>query len=185
MGHSQAEKAKNRDRILNKAAAQIRDHGLQSLSVGKAMGAARLTDGGFYGHFPSRADFLVAALKRALLAGEAHARAAAPEKKRSFAQMVKSYLSRAHRDGRKTGCAIAALAGDAGRADVETRRVMAEHIEAFVAQIADARGEGSDEKAIVAVSAMVGALTLSRVITDPKRADAFLRITGEHLLTMA
>ena len=66
MGHSQAEKVKNRERILAEAAEQIRETGLEALSVGKLMQKVNLTHGGFYGHFPSRSDLIAQALKQAL-----------------------------------------------------------------------------------------------------------------------
>lgn len=37
MGHSQADKMRSRERILSEAAEQIRDGGLESVSVGKLM----------------------------------------------------------------------------------------------------------------------------------------------------
>src|SRR5215469_6519208 len=76
MGHSQAEKAASRERILAAASAQIRAEGLESLSVGRLMAEAGLTHGGFYGHFRSRADLLAQALERALVDGEGGAKAA-------------------------------------------------------------------------------------------------------------
>ncbi len=48
---------------------------------------------------------------------------------------------------------------------------MTEHIEAFVASAAEALG-GDRERPMVAVSALVGAVALSRVIADPARWDA-------------
>src|SRR5215472_18144550 len=83
MGHSQAEKAESRERILAAASAQIRTQGLESLSVGKLMADAGLTHGGFYGHFASRADLLAQALERALVDGEGEARAPAREPDRA------------------------------------------------------------------------------------------------------
>jgi len=62
MGHSQADKARSRERILSQAAEQIRDGGLQSLSVAKLMRSANLTHGGFYGHIASRSELLAHAL---------------------------------------------------------------------------------------------------------------------------
>ena len=61
-----------------------------------------------------KAGRLVAeALERALMDGEANARStAASEKPRDFAAMVKSYLSRSHRDSSNSGCAISALAAE-------------------------------------------------------------------------
>lgn len=186
MGHSQADKAKSRERILNEAAAQIRDGGLESVSVGRLMRSVDLTHGGFYGHFASRSDLLAQALERALADGEAASRAANDPSKRSFASYVRGYLSRAHRDSRKTGCAIAALASDVARADEDSRAVMAAHVEEFIARVARAMGEqDEDGDATLAVSAMVGALLLSRVITDPKRSDAMLRSVRERVIALA
>ncbi len=186
MGHSQAEKAKNRERILAEAAEQIRETGLEALSVGKLMQKVNLTHGGFYGHFPSRSDLIAQALKRALDAGEAAARASRdPGRSRSFSAMVKSYLSRTHRDSRKTGCAISALLSDVGRADEQSRSVMETYIEDFIASVASALENNEDDsEAIAAVSAMIGALAISRVITDPKRSDAILRAVKEHVIAM-
>lgn len=185
MGHSQADKAKSRERILNEAAAQIRDGGLESVSVGRLMRSVDLTHGGFYGHFASRSDLLAQALERALADGEAASRAANDPSRRSFASYVRGYLSRAHRDSRKTGCAIVALASDVARADEDARVVMAAHVEEFIARVARAMGEeDEDGDATLAVSAMVGALLLSRVITDPKRSDAVLRGVRERLIAL-
>src|SRR5215207_1875745 len=109
MGHSQAAKAKNRERILDEAAKQIRESGLEALSVGGLMQKVNLTHGGFYGHFESRSELIAQALERALTAGEVQAQAARdPSKPRSLSALVRSYLSRTHRDSRSSGCAIAA-----------------------------------------------------------------------------
>ena len=70
MGHSQAEKARNRERILAEASRQVRRGGLESVSVGTLMKSVGLTHGGFYGHFESRSALLAEALERALLEGE-------------------------------------------------------------------------------------------------------------------
>src|ERR1700679_3804123 len=109
MGHSQVEKAQNRQRILAEAARQVRHAGLESISVGALMKSVGLTHGGFYGHFESRSALLAEALERALVEGEARARAQAGEGPRDFSALARSYLSRTHRDERDKGCAMAAL----------------------------------------------------------------------------
>jgi TetR/AcrR family transcriptional repressor of nem operon len=190
MGHSQTEKAQNRERILAEASRQVRRDGLESLSVGTLMQRVGLTHGGFYGHFESRAALLAEALERALLDGEASAKAKrgagaqGAGRPRGFSAVVRSYLSRAHRDARDSGCAMAALACDVGRADAASREVMSQHIEAFVASMAEAL-DGDRDRAVVAVSAMVGALALSRVVDDPARSDAFLKTARDHLEAFA
>ena len=179
MGHSQAEKAENRERILAEASRQVRRDGLESVGVGTLMKSVGLTHGGFYGHFESRSALLAEALERALLEGEANAKVQG-DRPQSFGHIVRSYLSRTHRDARGSGCAIAALVSDVARADTSSREVMTDHIETFIASVTEAL-RGDEEAAIVAVSAMVGALALSRVVTDPARSDAFLKAVRHHL----
>jgi len=181
MGHSQADKALNRERILAEASRRVRDGGLESVSVGSLMKSVGLTHGGFYGHFESREALLAEALERALLEGEAKAGAnGAPA---SFCAIVRGYLSRTHRDSRDSGCAVAALVSDVARADAGPREIMSDHVETFIGTVAEALG-GDDERAILAVSAMVGALALSRVVADPARSDAILKGVRDHLETL-
>jgi TetR/AcrR family transcriptional repressor of nem operon len=186
MGHSQVEKARNRARILKAAARQIRDQGLESVSVGGLMEKVNLTHGGFYGHFDSRSDLLAEALRQALEEGEGHARGqgSSADRPNRFASFVRSYLSRTHRDSRAAGCAISALVSDVGRAGELTRAVMSKHIERFIDDMARAFGEDGDAKAIVAVAAMIGALGLSRVLADPKRSDAVLKAVRDYVIAM-
>ena len=178
MGHSQAEKAASRERILAEASRQIRREGLESVSVGTLMNSVGLTHGGFYGHFESRAALLEEALERALLEGEANVQASGPPA--HFATMVRGYLSRSHRDARDSGCAVAALVADAARAEDGPRAIMSRHVEAFIASVAHTLDE-DEARAIVAVSAMVGALALSRVVADPARSDTILKLVRDHL----
>lgn len=183
MGHSQAAKAESRERIIAEAARQIRRSGLESVSVGALMKSVGLTHGGFYGHFESRSELLVEALKRALDDGAARAKATSDGASPSLADVARSYLSRTHRDAPESGCAIAALASDVGRADGAARAVMEPRVESFIDSVATTLA-GDDQKAMVAVSAMVGALALSRVVTDRARSDALLRAVAEHLAAL-
>jgi TetR/AcrR family transcriptional regulator, transcriptional repressor for nem operon len=191
MGHSQADKAQSRERILQEAATQVRKGGLESLSVARLMRSANLTHGGFYGHFASRSELLVCALERALADGAAASQAAtragaSAQRPANFDALLRSYLSRSHRDAREQGCAIAALAADVARAEVnpgqvhEAREVMSARLDAFIARIA-ASMEAGEDAAMFAASAMVGGLLLSRVMSDPKRSDALLRAVKSAL----
>jgi TetR/AcrR family transcriptional repressor of nem operon len=186
MGHSQADKAQSRERILSEAADQVRDTGLESISVGKLMRSAGLTHGGFYNHFESRAELLALALERALIDGRKArlAQDGSEGRPRSFETTVRRFLSRSHRDARTTGCAVVALASDVARAEEASRAVMSRHIEEFIAETGAALPSGDDGDALLAVSAMVGALLLARVQIDPKRSDAMLRTVRDRLLEL-
>ncbi|HEX7035093.1 MAG TPA: TetR/AcrR family transcriptional regulator [Pseudomonadales bacterium] len=187
MGHSQAEKALNRQRILEAAAAQIREQGLESISVGKLMQSVGLTHGGFYNHFASRSELLREALERALQDAEAHARSRSRGPSRNADALeayVRSYLSRAHRDAPASGCAIAALLSDVGRAAPELRGTVEQRIEGLIARMAELLDDERRTSAIVAVAAMVGALGLARVMTDRERSDAVLRTVREFIVEL-
>lgn len=179
MGHSQAEKALNRERIVAEAARQIRRDGLESVSVGPLMASVGLTHGGFYGHFENREALLAEALERAIAEGEAKAGASVSRSAPRFDAIVRSYLSRTHRDARDSGCAIAALGADVARAAEVPRQLMSGQIESFIETASDAL-DGDEERAMLAVSAMVGALTLSRVVNGP-RSDAILKAVRAQL----
>jgi TetR/AcrR family transcriptional regulator, transcriptional repressor for nem operon len=186
MGHSQAEKAQSRERILRQAADQVRDAGLESISVGKLMRSVDLTHGGFYNHFESRSELLAQALERALVEGGKTATAGMKpgDAPRSYETRVRSYVSRAHRDARTSGCAIAALASDVARADVSSRAVMSAHVDDFLDQIEQSMHRPDEGDAMLAVSAMVGAVLLARVQTDPKKSDALLKAVRDRLLAL-
>lgn len=191
MGHSQADKAASHERILSEAAGQIREAGLESVSVGKLMRSAGLTHGGFYGHFASRADLLAQALARALGDGAAASSFAdgppGPDgqpRTPDYADSVRRYLSRPHRDARRTGCAIAALASDVARADEGLRAVMGAHLERFTDQLATAMGTDERDRALFAASALIGALLVSRLLTDPAQSDALLMAARQQLLAL-
>lgn len=188
MGHSRAEKAESRERILDVAARQIRQSGLDSLSIAEIMKAANLTHGGFYGHFPSRAALVAAALERALDRGEAAFVAARiPDAPVTVKSIVNGYLSPAHRDDTRDGCAIAALSGDVGRAeDDEIRTQMARQLEKSFKDMAKAMGSGpkAEAAAVTAWCAMVGAINLSRVFRGTDRSDEILRAVRQSILDL-
>ncbi len=190
MGHSKADKALSRERILAAASTRIREAGFESISVGELMNSVNLTHGGFYGHFESRADLLAAALEQALAEGE-KASAAQTGKRGGSAtvkSIVNSYLSPAHRDNPSTGCAIPTLASEVGRADPDVRAIMAQQILKSFDFMAEALGEDGQEKERFAVSAwsmMVGAIVISRVLADDPRADKVLSLTRKSILELA
>lgn len=185
MGHSQAEKAESRERILDTAARQIRQGGLDSLSISDLMKGANLTHGGFYGHFPSRAALIAAAVERALDLGEAASVAKEPfEPGTAVKAIVNQYLNPGHRDNPGDGCAIGALSGDVGRAeDEEVRLHMSRQLETSFESMAKAMGGGheADEAAVTAWCIMVGAINLSRVFRGTDRSDQILKLARKSI----
>lgn len=188
LGHSQAQKAISRERILDTAAQQIRENGLESVSIAELMKSAKLTHGGFYGHFASRSSLIAEALGRAIEHGEAKFTAARSTKLPStIKSIVNRYLSPTHRADLGGGCAIGALAGDVARSDdEEIRALMTKQLEVNFKQVGKVLGDdAAAENAAMAVwCTMVGAITLSRVFQGTKRADEILKNARQSILDL-
>jgi TetR/AcrR family transcriptional regulator, transcriptional repressor for nem operon len=193
VGHSRAEKAQSRERILAAAAVRIRESGLDSISVGEIMKSVNLTHGGFYGHFESRADLIAAALERALEdGGKASAMHASQRGKATVKSIVNAYLSPAHRDHPSTGCAIPSLAAEAARAEPVVKSIMADQVRAAFATMERAyagcedggASEGAEQFAVTALATMIGAMTISRVLGDGPESDQVLALARKSLLEM-
>lgn len=185
LGHSQAEKAKSRERILQAAAQQIREHGVEGVSIAELMKAADLTHGGFYGHFPSRSALIVAAIEHAIEQSVERFGAAKSKHSNVYKVVLNRYLSGAHRDDVAGGCAFSALAGDIGRTeDDDVREIMQEKFEQSFAWMAESLGDGAEARdaALASWSAMIGAVMLSRIFAGTARSDQILRATRKMLL---
>jgi TetR/AcrR family transcriptional regulator, transcriptional repressor for nem operon len=183
LGHSQADKAKSRERILDAAAAQLREAGLAGVSIGELMKSAKLTHGGFYGHFGSRDDLVAEALDKALGDGEAaSAKAVNAKGPRTLKSFLNSYLSKTHRDNPATGCAVSALAGDAARADDRTREIMTKHLVKYFENIGKIVGDDDTDFAMSVMCTVVGAVTLSRALNDEAMSDKLLLAARRGIL---
>src|SRR4051795_354382 len=69
MRHSKEDKAASHERIVEVAAARIREAGTEQPGVAEIMRAAGLTHGGFYKHFGSRDELIAGAGARGLTPG--------------------------------------------------------------------------------------------------------------------
>lgn len=174
MGTSQKDKAETHDRIVAHAAKRLRECGLEGIGVADLMKEAGLTVGGFYKHFPSR-DHLVAEAIGATF-GQLN-RADTP----TFAAVVDRYLAPAHRDTPGAGCPFAALAADLARAPEMTRQPASDEIARSIDRLDSLLGGANRDAAILAYCAMVGAVSLARVTTDPALSDAILTRVARQL----
>lgn len=188
MGHSKAEKAHSRKRILAAASTRIREAGLDGISVGEIMKSVNLTHGGFYGHFTSRDALVAAALEQALAEGETASAAHAGERgSMTVKSIVNTYLSPAHRDHPSSGCAIPTLAGEVGRAAPEVRAIMAQQLAKSFEVMGEAlgeTGEDSEQFAVSAWSMMIGAMMISRIMKDDPMADRVLALARKSILAL-
>jgi TetR/AcrR family transcriptional regulator, transcriptional repressor for nem operon len=188
MGHSKAEKAETHKRIVKIASKRFREDGLAGVGIADLMKDAGLTVGGFYKHFDSRDDLVAEAVSSAFGGWKRRMDAAAPGGPPvSYAKVIDEYLNQAHRDSPGTGCAFGALAGEIARSDKRTRALATEQVGNDLQLIAgllpgkDKRAARS--KAILTFSALVGALSLARAVSDDVLSLEILKTVAELLKT--
>ncbi len=185
MGHSQADKTATHERIVQVAAKRFREAGLEGVGVADVMKEAGLTVGGFYRHFDSRDALVTEAIAAAFEAWRGQLAAAGPAP--SLEALLNAYLSEAHRDAPGTGCALAALAGDVARSGPEPRVLYTEQVQRSLAGMVARFGDAAESRgrAVLTLSAMVGALTLSRAVSDPALSREILDTVRTALIAAA
>jgi len=183
MGHSQASKAATRERLVVTAARRLLREGTQGACVADIAADAEITAGAIYRHFASRDVLLQEAFATAATVLEDW-KARAPD----FDTAIAMYLSPSHRDAIDSGCPVAALASDMAHTHAATedalRAAYTRQVREVFDMLADrlqAQGDASREaiqearsRAIVSWCASVGALALSRAVTDRALADGIL-----------
>ena len=99
--------------------------------------------------------------------------------------MIAFYLSAGHREEKLDGCPVVALGSDAARQGAGVKAAFEEGIKAYLEVLGpllpQTDGEDTNGKAMVVLSTMVGAMTLSRAVNDPDLAQALLDAAVEHV----
>ncbi|MGL5286343.1 MAG: TetR/AcrR family transcriptional regulator [Aeromonas sp.] len=181
---TKAQAQANRVRVVETATTLFRERGYDGVSVADLMAAAGLTHGGFYKNFASKADLMAESATCGL------AQSAALIDGADIAEFVRIYLSREHRDGRATGCTIAALSGDAARQSDSVRATFADGIERLLATLKpmpvspDAEDADATRLSHLAILAQaVGAVVISRACPDDSPlADEILTVCLDKIL---
>jgi TetR/AcrR family transcriptional repressor of nem operon len=191
MRRSKADTARTRERIVETASKQFRRHGISDAGLSRLMAAAGLTHGGFYRHFASKDQLVAEACQNALLSLTDGLAAHIAERSPNHALqlLLEKYLSRAHRDQPATGCVLAALGSELARSDAATRDAATNGILRLAGLIArQLKTLPPDEaqgRSLAIAAAMVGAITLSRIIPDALTSNALLRATKNYILKTA
>ena len=188
MRYDEDHKKRTREKVLRAAARTIRMDGPDRVGVAAIMAEAGLTHGGFYAHFESKDDLVAAAVAQMFAeAGETYRRAVDGKPPgEGLRDYVRFYLSRSHRDGRASGCPLAALASDAPRLPEAARRAFGAGVQTLsqaIAGLIEARGMADAERTASALlSQMVGAVSLARSVADPAQSDLILKDARDDIL---
>lgn len=187
MKKSRAEAAETRKRIVNVAARQFRAKGIHATALADVMSEAGLTHGGFYKHFESKDQLIAEACAAGItqLVDAFEAAVAEPEAELGIKPIVGNYLSTSHRDNREGGCPLAGMGSELVRADEQARAIATKGFDDLVDVMARRLGQEQPEAArsdaVFALAAMIGAITMSRIIADPDASLSVLQNVRQHL----
>jgi TetR/AcrR family transcriptional repressor of nem operon len=178
MRKSREEAAQTRRRIVEAASREFQKNGIVATGLNDLMKAAGLTHGGFYKHFASK-DQLVAEATTAALDALLEQMAAHP----TITAAVAAYLSTRHRDNPASGCPLAAIGSELSRSD---RKARAAATAGFVRLVDILEGKAGTaaarRRALVAAATMIGAVTMSRMVTDLELSAEILREVEKNLM---
>jgi TetR/AcrR family transcriptional regulator, transcriptional repressor for nem operon len=185
-----AAKEATHERIVSAASRAIRRSGYDGTGVADIMKEAGLTHGAFYSHFASREAMLAEAAGKACAESAAVAAAVAAGAPPGMAlkTMLAAYLSTEHVQQLESGCPLAALGSETSRQAPEVRRVVTRHVKATIDLLArqspDWGQQSAHERALVALSTLVGAVMLARAVDEPGLSDSLRDAALKHLTTL-
>jgi len=177
-----------RRHILDVASTQFRESGIAAVGLAGIMAEAGLTNGAFYTHFASKEDLVRAVLLDALERREQRHRDNL-ENGVALETVIRDYLSPKHRDRAATGCPTAALVSEIARHPKATREAftgkMSDILALMAAQMPDGTPAERRRRAIAAYATMVGALQLSRAVSDRQLSEEILENAVDAALALA
>jgi TetR/AcrR family transcriptional repressor of nem operon len=176
---SREAKAASHARIVEAAAREFREKGIEGAGVADIMAATGLTHGGFYRHFNSKDDLAAAAIGRGFDEGLARLEAALAGDggESALAKYIDLYLSCQHVSNPGAGCPIVALGAETARSGSGSRAAIAEGIGRLIGRLAEAIGGDQNDarlKASGLLAVLVGAVTLARSAPSEEARNAIL-----------
>jgi TetR/AcrR family transcriptional repressor of nem operon len=186
MGFSNAQKQKTHKRIVGIGSKRFREKGLSGFGIAELMKEAGLTVGGFYKHFDSRDELVAEALSDAFGFWQRQQEAAdSGGPPLSFEKLIDDYVSDVHRKNPGAGCAFSTLAPEIARSGKRTRALTSDQVKADIELIVgllpgrDNRARRS--RAILTFSALVGAMSLARAVSDEALSQEILKTVADLL----
>lgn len=181
MRYGKEHKEETHRKVVEAAARRFRKDGIGSTGVVDLMADVGLTHGGFYAHFSSKETLVREALSAASIKSRTHLQrqidAARAEGRDPLEAIVRTYLTTLHRDRPDRGCSVAALGSEIARHPRKTREAFTEGLSQTLAIIASALPEhvaDRQTRAYAVFSTMIGALQLSRAISDSAMSQSVI-----------
>jgi TetR/AcrR family transcriptional regulator, transcriptional repressor for nem operon len=164
------QKAKARAALLRAGTRSMKVSGFNGIGVDGLAAAAGVTSGAFYSNFASKEAMLEAIIEAAVgepfvSDTESGSKAERRSKLKSF---VAEYISAYHLENPGDGCVMPTLSADVARTGAPTREVYEHKIAALAGRVAEVLdGADRERRAWSIIALMVGAVSISRAMSDP------------------
>lgn len=187
---SRAKARENHQAVINAASQLFRERGFDGIGLKELMKGAGLTQGGFYKQFTSKEDLVKQAVRRSMeVATRRWSDASAANPETRLEAVISFYLSLEHVQERGQGCPLVALGSDGARQSEDVKALFEAGVKAHLSVLDELAPSSEHEtpyaKAMVVLSLMVGALTLSRVVNDQILAEDILHAAAAEILHLA
>ncbi len=178
MRQSREAKAETHQAIVAAAARRFRERGIEGTSVGDVMQAANRTHGGFYRHFESKDDLLIAALGRAFeeMLGVLDQGLAELPSQHALDGFMRRYTGPELVQDVAGGCPVAALSNDVLRSTEAVKAEFGRGVRAMIATLAahlDGPEAEREARAARTFAMAAGAVMMARA-SDPETAGIVL-----------
>jgi len=180
MRYSQDHKAQTHQRIIKEASVRFRRDGIGATGLQPLMKALNLTHGGFYAHFKSKDELVEKALQAAAAELDAHCDRLFSQE-RPLEAFIDSYLSEWHLTSPAEGCPLPTMSSELGlrgQHSATTDAVLNARLKQIETALGDDRG---DERALVMMSTLVGALVLARSVESPEMTTRIMDVVRDSL----
>ncbi len=187
----------NREKIVETASYQFRQHGFDGIGLTDLMKSAGFSHGGFYNHFDSKDSLIEEACRASFDEYTSRLAALLGEDPSLFVVALQKYLSIGHRDDPGKGCPTASLVGDAQNQTAQVQSAFADGINRYLEifkktlSIAEKRAEEHPQasaediraKSMRVLSEIVGAMLLSRSVlkSDPGLSEEILKASRDGI----
>jgi TetR/AcrR family transcriptional regulator, transcriptional repressor for nem operon len=192
MPYTAEHKARTRERIVLAARQLFNHRGFEGVSIDEIMARARLTRGGFYNHFPSKAALFAEAVQsyrecNPFTAKLARSRRPLPEPRRLARTLIDLYLSDEILGDVDQQCPLYALPSDVARAGLGPQKAYTDVIRSLSTVFRNAiAADAPDAEARVhlIVTLCVGGMVLARTTHDPGLGRSLRASVRERALAL-
>jgi TetR/AcrR family transcriptional regulator, transcriptional repressor for nem operon len=152
------------------------------------MKASGLTVGGFYKHFRSKDELLADSIAEAFSESSEKIYSSLRNLPREdrWKALVRLYLSPEHCDHPDSGCPVAALAAEMARAKPGVRKrisgLIKDRGKQWVEFMPGVSAAERERNFFIIFSAMAGAVSIARILTEPADRERVLSSIRDHLL---